>query len=284
MPTQTAIGEVLSRQTFQCLARRITHMTGIQMPPSKREMVQARLQRSVREAGLESVEAYAQHLASPQASEEELVRLINAVTTNKTDFFRENSHFVQLRNQILPEWSDRIDRGDRMTAWSAACSTGEEPYTLAMTLAQHADTTPGFRFRILATDISTRVLEQARLGIYTREQARDIPRELRARFLLAGQGADSHLVRMAPELRASVAFHRMNLMDANYPLQARFDVIFCRNVFIYFDRQTQVEVVDKLCRHLHRGGYLFIGHSETLAGASLPLVPLGDACYQKVAD
>lgn len=282
---QSGVNELeLSAGNYRKLAQQITSQTGIQLPDSKLLMLSGRLQRRVRALGLNSVDEYCEMVlgASGAEGEQERIHLIDAVTTNKTEFFREPGHFELLRETILPEWCEQAGPGDRMTVWSAACSTGQEPYTLAMVLAEFAAGQPGFRYQILATDISTRVLQKAREGIYERQQAQEVPRPLRAKYLRQGQGEAEAFVRIAPELRGRVAFHRLNLMDSDYPLAGRFDVIFCRNVFIYFDRPTQAAVTGRLCRYLRPGGYLFLGHSECLSSNDLPLVSVGGSCYRRV--
>jgi chemotaxis protein methyltransferase CheR len=273
---------VLSTANYRKLARRITAETGIQLPEGKRMMVSGRLQRRTRALGLNSIEEYCELVLSEGAKAQDRTDLIDAVTTNTTEFFREPEHFDLLRQKILPEWRQRSGPGDRMTLWSAACSSGQEPYTLAMVLAEFGAALPGFCYRILATDISKTVLQKARSGIYERRQTERMPRELRSKYLL--QAKDAPLVRIVPELRRQVVFHPLNLMDTDYPLAEPFDVIFCRNVFIYFDRPTQAAVAAKLCRYLRPGGYLFIGHSESLVDNQLPLVSIGRSCYLRIAE
>lgn len=265
----------ISQRNFDRLARLITAELGIRMPDSKISMIQSRLVRRVRELGLESLDGYCEHLFASDASDAERVRFFNAVTTNKTDFFREPQHFGYLTQRVLPHFSDR-----RIAVWSAACASGEEPYTLAMVLSEYAAACPLFDFRILATDISTDVLRIATEGIYSRQQIGPVPPELRRKYLLRARDQGG-LVRISPALRRTVCFHRLNLMDADYGVRDMFDVIFCRNVLIYFDRCVQEAVVGKLCRNLNPGGYLFAGHSESLSGLDLPLISAGSSCYRK---
>lgn len=272
----------ISAQTFGQLAQFVTAELGIKMPKSKVSMIQSRLQRRIRDLGLESLDEYCEHLFSTGHAEDERVHFINAVTTNKTDFFREAQHFKYLTGTVLPQFNrSQSGAGDRrMAVWSAACSSGEEPYTLAMVLSEYAYGHPPFQFRILATDVSTKVLQMAKEGIYSRQQIEPVPVTLRRKYFLQGKG-EQPTVRIKASLRQSVSFHVLNFMDADYCVREMFDVIFCRNVLIYFDRSTQQTVIGKLCRNLHPGGYLFVSHSESLTGLDLPLDGVGPSCFRR---
>jgi chemotaxis protein methyltransferase CheR len=166
--------------------------------------------------------------------------------------------------------------------WSAGCSSGEEPYTLAMVLTEYAITHPGFRFKILATDISTHVLEKAQTAVYSTDVVKPVPAALRKKYLMASRQPGSDSVRVVPELRRLIEFRRLNFMDADYAISEKVDAIFCRNVIIYFDRQTQQQVLGKLARRLVPRGYLFVGHAETLHDMNLPLDPVAPALYRRV--
>jgi chemotaxis protein methyltransferase CheR len=266
----------ISPRSFHRLAQFVNSELGIKMPESKLPLVQSRLLRRVRELGLASIDDYCEHLFSPGGAESERVHFIDAITTNKTDFFREPQHFRVLTGKVLP----LFDAEPRIAVWSAACSSGEEPYTLAMILCEYAAAHPAFQFRILATDVSTKVLKAARDGIYGRHLIGPVPQDLRRKYLLQNK-ADRSSVRVNQALRQSVSFHRLNFMDADYRVRDTFQIIFCRNVLIYFDRPTQQSVIAKLCRNLVPGGYLFVSHSESLAGLDLPLVSLGSSCFRK---
>lgn len=276
----------ISPQSFDRIAEFVTRELGIKMPDSKVSMIQSRLRRRVRDLGLQSIDEYCQLLFSSAVTETERVHFIDAVTTNKTDFFREPQHFSYLVQTALPQLqsSRRFAVSGRISVWSAACSSGEEPYTLAMVLSEYSASRPRFGFQILATDISTKVLQLARDGIYTKGQIAPVPPPLRRKYLLHGKDQTNSLVRITPALRQSVSFHRLNFMDSEYTVREMFDVIFCRNVLIYFDRATQEEVIGKLCRNLNPGGYLFVSHSESLSGFNLPLVSLGSSVFRKHAD
>ena len=253
------------------------------MPDSKVSMIQSRLLRRVRSLGLASIDDYCEYLFSAPGAEAERGHFINAVTTNKTDFFREPQHFKYLTETALPrlEHSGCPISEKRIAVWSAACSSGEEPYTLAMVLSEFGAGRPGFDFRILATDVSTKVLQIAKEAMYSHEQIAPVPRDLRQKYLLQGRDKERRLTRVIPALRRTVSFHQLNFMDADYGVRDMFEVIFCRNVLIYFDRLTQEAVMNKLCRNLAPGGYLFISHSESLSGLDVPLVSLGSSCYRK---
>lgn len=272
----------LSARSFRRLSDLIAREIGIQMSPQKISMVQSRLLRRVRELQLGSLEAYCEYLFDGPEHHGERTHFINAITTNKTDFFREPEHFRILTSVILPEWT-ASRRGGRLLAWSAACSTGEEPYTLAMVLSDYGQEHPPFDFQILATDVSTRVLDIARRAVYPRHLVEPVPAGMRRRYLLQGRDGSADSVRIAAPLRSRVSLHQLNLMDADFAVGDQFHVIFCRNVLIYFDRSTQQSVIAKLCRHLVPGGYLFISHSETLSGLDLPLESVAAACYRRIA-
>jgi chemotaxis protein methyltransferase CheR len=209
-----------------------------------------------------------------------MVQLIDAVTTNKTDFFREQAHFDLLITMALPDLTARSKNARDALIWSAGCSTGEEPYTLAIVLTEYARSHPGFRFRILATDISTAVLAKAQMGVFTAEVVSPVPPDLRRKYFMRGRNRDSNLLRVVPELRETIEFRRLNLME-DFAMSEPVDAIFCRNVIIYFDRPTQEQLFRKFSRQLVEGGYMFVGHSENLHHMNVPLVPVAPALYRK---
>ena len=275
----------ISPESFRQFAKFITGELGIKMPDSKVTMLQSRLQRRLRELRISSLEEYQSFLFNSPDSKEELVHFINAVTTNKTDFFREPYHFQYLTQIALPALAERRRPGVpwMMKLWCAGCSSGEEPYTQAMVLSEYAKQTEGFDFGILATDISTRVLEQAQSGIYAESRIEPIPALMRKSYLMRSKDKSQDSVRIVPELRRKISFHRLNFMDDDYGVKDEFEVIFFRNVMIYFDKPTQQAVINKLCRNLKVGGYLFAGHSESLAGLDIPVTAIGSAVYRKLA-
>lgn len=255
----------LSDRHFRSIAELIEGQVGIKLPAAKRLMLEGRLQKRVRALNHSCVNEYAECLFDDGVLESELIHLIDCVTTNKTDFFREPSHFDFLRNVAVHELLNRRGRGTRsLKIWSAASSTGMEAYTTAIVLDDMARAGPSFQFRVLGTDISTSVLHLAKTGIYTREMIAPVPPEMAKRYFLSSKDPVRAEVRVIPELRRLVSFMRMNLMDPVYPVDRDVDVIFCRNVLIYFDKETQRRVVDRLCGHLRPGGYLMVGHSESM--------------------
>ena len=270
----------LSPRDFQRIGAFVEAHTGIRMPEAKRTMVESRLRSRLRDLGLKSYTDYCDHALS--GDEEELVKLVDQVTTNKTDFFREPAHFDYLVQHACPTLSRERGAGfvRDLTVWSAACSSGEEPYTLAMVLSELAITQPGFHFTILATDICTSVLEHAERAIYAEDRVDPVPPRLRARYLLQSRDRERKLVRIAPELRERVTFRRLNLMEDRYPLREPVDIIFCRNVFIYFERKTQEQILNRFVRHLAPGGYVFLGHSEAINGHDVPLKAVAPTTYR----
>lgn len=261
----------LTERQFRSLVDLIQGQVGIRLPPMKRVMVEARLRRRVKALDLPDLASYGEQMLEGRLTSDELVHLIDCVTTNKTDFFREPVHFDAMRDVIVPTALASLPRGGQLKVWSSACSTGAEPYTIAMVLDDMASRAP-FRFQILGTDISTQVLAQARRAIYPAEMAQAVPPALRKRYVMKARDPAAGDVRIVPELRRMVAFGRMNLMDDQYPVDRDMDIIFCRNVLIYFDKQTQRRVLDKLISHLKPGGHILIGHSESMACHDHPRV------------
>ena len=258
-------GERLADWHFTSIVDIIQTQVGIQLPPGKRTMVEGRLRKRVRALGLANIDAYGHHLFTGNNLETELVHLIDCVTTNKTDFFREPSHFEFLTQTAVPQL---LPPGDRrpLKLWSAACSIGAEAYTIAMALAEVQRPGARLAFSILGTDISTDVLSAAKRGIYPAAMFDPVPPKMRERYVMTSRDAARQEGRIVPELRQRAQFHRLNLMDERYPFDRDVDVIFCRNVLIYFDKPTQKSVIGKLASHLRPGGFLILGHSESMAG------------------
>ncbi len=273
----------MSDKDFARLSEFIRNSCGIRLPPAKKTMLEGRLRKRLRALCIESFERYCEFLFSPGGSQSEFIHMIDVVTTNKTDFFRESDHFDYLSERVLPELvlSHGIGVRKKLNVWSAACSTGEEPYTLAMVLSEFAEGCPGFYFSILATDISTAVLEKARSGIYDHDRVIPIPMMLRKKYLLRSKEKVKGLVRVVSALRNSVRFERLNFLDEEYGIDEPMAIVFCRNVLIYFDRSTQEKLVKRLSQQLISGGYLFVGHSESLHGMDLPLVQTATSTYRK---
>jgi chemotaxis protein methyltransferase CheR len=264
---------------------------GIKVTPNKKTMIQVRLQKRVRSLGIGTIAEYCKYLFSHEGMKNELIYMIDAVTTNKTDFFREPVHFSVLIKDVLPEliqnrlWSVH----QPLSVWSAGCSTGEEPYTLAMVLSEftesqknlRSESQKNLRFSVLATDISTGVLEEAKRGIYQIEKTEPVPFEMKVKYLLRSRDRSRKLVRVIPELRRYVKFQRLNLIDENYAVSGRVDIIFLRNVLIYFDRPSHEKILNRLSQYLNYGGYIFIGHAETLTGLDVPLIQVLPTVYKK---
>jgi chemotaxis protein methyltransferase CheR len=281
----TNTAKVMSGDEFQRLSGYIYTTCGIKLPLAKKLMLEARLQKRLRTLGVETYGEYCDYLQKSPDRENECVHMIDCVTTNKTDFFREPTHFTFLIEKLLPAFlvAQRAEGARRMAIWSSACSTGEEPYTLAMILNEFAAQHPDFHFSVHATDISTRVLDQARNAVYPEEHVAPVPLNMKKKYLLRGKDREKKLVRIVPELRGMVQFQRLNLMENTLMPVESMDVIFCRNVIIYFDRETQYKLLERLCRCLRTGGHLFLGHSETIHGFELPLNRISSTIYKKLA-
>jgi chemotaxis protein methyltransferase CheR len=270
------LADTLTERDLQTLAKLVYEKAGITLHSGKRALVTARLQRRVRAGGFRNFGEYVEFVGADPTGEE-VVALLDAISTNHTAFFREPQHFDLLAQRVLPELGSRRAG---LNIWSAACSSGEEPYTIAMTLA---DVLPAERLtqvHILASDLSTRVLAAARIGIYRMDRVAALSPEVLRRHFEKGMGAQEGLARVQPRLRALVQFERLNLLEID-DMQRRFDVIFCRNVMIYFDRPTQQRVVTMLERHLRVGGWLFIAHSESLNGVEHGLQWFAPATYRR---
>lgn len=273
---------MISNADFGRLRRLIYDQSGINLGLDKKTMLELRIKRRLRSLNLNSYAQYCEYLFARHSQKEEIVHLIDVVTTNKTDFFREAAHFDLLVQNAIPDVMARNESGKQVLVWSAACSSGEEPYTLAMVLNEYGLSHPGFRFKVLATDISTTVLEKAKLGVYNYELLRPVAPDLRRKYFMRSRDPESKTLRVVPELRQLVEFRRLNFMDADFGLSERADIIFCRNALIYFDRPTQEKILQKLTRYLAPGGYTFVGHAETLHDMDIPLTPIAPALYRKI--
>ncbi len=263
---------------FRCLQRLVLRHTGITLSPAKRDMLYSRLARRLRALGLRRFKEYCA-LLQEDGDSEELRHFTNAVTTNLTAFFREPHHFDYLRDEFLPAMIERRADRRRLRIWSAGCSTGEEPYSIAITLAE---TMPrDWDVRILATDLDSNVLDRARQGIYSEERTAEVPERLKRKWFLRGRAAHQGKVRVRRELRDMIRFRQLNLMH-EWPMRGPFDAIFCRNVIIYFDKPTQSRLMDRFADILADDGRLFLGHSETLYRVTDRFQLLGRTIYRKV--
>lgn len=282
MPVTPCVAEAaLTPQSFRRFADFIMRELGIKMTEQKIPMLQGRLQRRLRALRLPSLEAYQAYLFDSANGGQELADFIDAVTTNKTDFLREATHFDYLVEQVIPRIQPEPGRRLEVKIWCAGCSTGEEPYTLAMILSEYGARRGNFAFSIFATDVSTRVLYAAQAAVYDEARIEPVPMEWRKKYLLRSRDPDKRTVRIVPELRERVRFARLNFMDPDYGVKEMFDAIFFRNVMIYFDRPTQEAVVGRLCRNLRPGGHLFTGHSESLMALDVPVRMISSAVYEK---
>lgn len=281
--TNEYLGASLTEESFLRLSRFIEGECGIKMPPAKKTMLESRLRKRLRSLGMDSFEEYSEFVLSPQGMEVERFNMINEVCTNKTDFFREPAHYDYLYNQALPDLLGRYRTGFKrsMNIWSAGCSTGKEPYTLAFVLNEFAQNNVGFEFSILGTDISTKALNLAVKAVYKKERIEPVPEHIKKKYFMRNRERDLGLVRVVPEIRAKVKYRRLNFLDDEFGIVGPMDIIFCRNVIIYFKRDTQKRFINRLCEHLTPGGYLFMGHSETLHSMKIPLVPQAPSVYRK---
>lgn len=271
----------VSPALFTKFQKLIYRETGIWLSEAKTALLCGRLSRRLRELQLTSLKPYYEIVAEPEAHEER-VRMIDAITTNETRFFREPKHFEYLTGTIFPLWRKQVAQGVRpkkLRFWSAGCSSGEEPYSLAMVLEENFPKCDGWDVRVLATDISTRVLAIADEGIYRLAAANDIPRDMLLRFMLKGHSEHEGKMKVTREVRELVEFRRLNLGENVYPVKEAFDAIFCRNVLIYFDNESKTRVVEKLTRHLARHGLLFIGHAENLHSITRGLQSVTSTVY-----
>jgi chemotaxis protein methyltransferase CheR len=247
---------------------------GLDLKRGKEALVASRLGKKLRKLGFESFAEYHRHVLADSTGEA-LIELIDALTTNHTSFLRERAHFEFLARAVNEEFREV----STLRLWSAACSSGEEPYSIAMCLAEALSKSPARHFQILATDISTRVLQTAQRGVYPVARFNDVPEPWRRAYLLRGRGESEGFYKVKPQLAQQVEFARLNLIEP-FPQRPPFHVIFCRNVMMYFDKPTQEGIVQHLAGCLERGGYLFVGHSESLTGVEHALQYVRPATYR----
>lgn len=273
-------GPVLGGAEFQFLRRFVLEHCGISLGEHKHQLVQGRLLRRLRALGLQDFSSYCELLRrDPQR---ELGELASAISTNVTAFFREVHHYDLLADELLPRWlNEKRREGDRLRIWSAGCSSGEEPYAMAMVLAETMDRLGStLDAKILATDLSPQALEAARKGVYSIERIAGISEERRRRWLLRGTGEYEGFVSVHERLRDLITIQPLNLLH-DWPMQGPFDAIFCRNVVIYFDQPTKQRLFQRYAGMLPAGGYLFLGHSESLHGVNDDFELVGRTVYRK---
>ena len=280
--TPPVLPSTMTDREFDVFRDLVRRETGIALGPHKRALLEARLTKRLRALRLPTFSAYHAYLRHLDVSGEEHTCFVNAVTTNETAFFREPAHFAHLLAEWLPARRAAAAIGDprRLRAWSAACSTGEEPYSIAMTLLAGLDDAAHWDLRILATDIDTDVLARAAAAVYPREAITRVPQDRLRRFFLRGVGPQTGAVRVRSEVRDLVAFRRLNLQAPAWPLHTAFDLIFCRNVLMYFDRPTQAHLVSRLERMLAPHGLLVLGHAENLLGLGTDMQRVTSTIYR----
>jgi len=275
---QKIYAEKLTDAEFNKLSSFIYNNYGIKMPPAKQVMLQSRLQKRLKALKIYSFKEYINFVFGKDGNQE-IVHMMDVVSTNKTDFYREATHFDFLNSNVLPKL---YQENKFIKLWSAGCSSGQEVYTLAIELSEFALKNQGFDFSIFGTDLSTIVLKKAINAIYPEEAVAMIPIEKKRKYLLKSKAKDKQLVRVNSNLRRKTKYQRLNFMDDNYAVNEKFDIIFCRNVLIYFDRETQEKVINKLCNNLKPGGYFFLGHSESITNIKAPLKQIKPTIYTKI--
>ncbi len=271
----------MDEESFARLSSFITQNYGIKLPIAKKSMLESRLNKKVKSLGMRSYKEFLDFIFTDKGRQTELYQVIDLITTNKTDFFREPAHFQYLTLNFLPQYQ-LIHKRNNIKIWSAGCSTGEEPYTLVMVLEEYKRRHPELTYTLMASDISVRVIQAAYQGIYDIEKIHRIPIELQRNYFLRSRN-NPHIVRIKPIYRKKISYKRINLMDHQYGLgKGDYDIIFCRNVLIYFNRNKQEEVIGKFCHCLRPGGLLLLGHSESIMDMQLPLTQLRPTVYQRV--
>lgn len=275
------LGLHLTNDDFQAFSNLVRAKAGINLHEGKRELVRARLSRRVRECNFQTFRDYYDFVVSDETGDE-LIQVLDSISTNLTNFFREPKHFNFMNEKMLPALvAEREKKGPRrLRIWSAGCSTGEEPYTIAMTVLEFSPRIADWDFKILATDISTRVLKSAWEGEYPMDRLRDVPHAQLRKYFTKGTGYRDGWFRVRDEIRNLIVFRRFNLMET-FPFKHPLDLIFCRNVMIYFDKATQARLVNKFYGALNPGGYLFIGHSESLTGVDHGFKYVQPTVYRK---
>lgn len=266
------------------LSKLANKLAGINFMEAKRELVYGRLQKRVRFHNMNSFEQYCDYLEA-ESGRDELKHFVNAITTNVTSFFRENHHFDYLQNVVFPklqEESNNVGGQRRLRMWSAGCSSGKEPYSIAMILRETIHDIDSWDAKILATDLDSDILDIAKSGVYPADAVGDIMLERRKQWFQSGQGVNANTVKVSDSLKRLVYFRQLNLIG-EWPMKGLFDCVFYRNVAIYFSRESQIKIVDRIANYIKPGGYLFVGHSESLFGVTNRFEPIGHTIYRKIA-
>lgn len=278
------LNKQLTGTQFNRLQTFIETTTGIKMPYSKKIMVESRLIKRLNILNIGDFTEYIKFVFNSENGREEMLNLIDAIATNKTEFFRENDHFGFLRKKIIPQILSNLSKktDKKIKIWSAACSTGEEVYSIAMSIEE--EKLLGLRpsdFFIYGTDISIKALKVAEQGIYRSDSIKDLPDFLKKRYFLRSKNKRNFLVKIKPEISEKTMFGRLNFMKEDYGLDGKFHIVFCRNALIYFDKATQEAIMIKILKYLDKDGFLLVGHSESLQGLDLPLKKTAPAVYIK---
>jgi chemotaxis protein methyltransferase CheR len=263
---------------FNKIRSLVKEKTGIVLSEGKQDMVYGRLARRLRALDLPDFESYIKIIES--GDEDELINLVNAITTNLTSFFREEHHFGYLKNTVFPALMETNAATKKIRIWSAGCSTGEEPYSIAMTIREFFPADCGWDVKVIATDLDSNVVDTGKKGVYTLSRVEGVSEEYKKRWMKRGKGDKSDLVKMNPELQELITFKQLNLLEG-WPLKGPIDIIFCRNVVIYFDKDTQRVLFDRYANLLAADGHLFIGHSENMFNVCDRFNSLGHTIYQK---
>ena len=275
----------ISENEFNELGRLLTRRYGIKLPSEKRIMFQSRLQGRLRELKINSFEEYAQYVKNPVNINAELGKMIDYISTNKTEFFREKQHFDLMLSRVLPEIYSRQNQGHQMIrCWSAGCSEGQEAFSMAMTIEEFIQNKQeATDYSIIGSDVSGKVLNVARRGIYPFSQSSFIPSSYLKKYVLKSKDIRVPRIKITSSIRSKVTFNYGNLVDSHYGHWHPFKIIFIRNTLIYFDRKDQIEIIRKVLKCLENSGYLFVGHSESLIDWELPLKLVGPSVYQKMS-
>ena len=271
---------------FSYLRNLAGNVAGVNITETKRELVYGRLAKRLRSLGMKKFKQYCNYLENDDKnSQEELTHFINAITTNTTSFFRENHHFEYLKNTLLPELivKNKNVKKPRLRIWSAGCSKGKEPYSIAMVLKECIPEIESWDVKILATDIDSDILKTAKCGIYSFNSIKDISMQRRHHWFQLGSGDYQNMVKVRDEIKQLVSFRQLNITE-KWPMQGLFDIVFYRNVAIYFDKNTRIKVLDKMANQMMLGSHLFVGHSESLFGLTERFASIGDTIHTRVSD
>ncbi len=268
----------ISKRDFDFVRELVFERAGISLSDKKRELVLGRLSRRARKLGAANLEDYCDGLRD--GNEDEIAELINVITTNTTSFFRQPFHFERLANEILPELMKARETTRELRIWSSACSSGQEPYTIAMILKEMIKDSAGWKIRLLATDIDHDTLARAKAGVYSQDVMEEIPKERLRRWFFKGRGDQEGKMLVRPELKEMVTFRHLNLMQP-WPMKHAFDIVFCRNVIIYFNKETQRLLFERMADAMADDGYLFLGQSESLFSVTDRFELVSQALYRR---